>query len=151
MINYEQPDGGDGGGGGSAAGNGVSVRTRKSGDGLETTSELTLRNAAPGDSGNYTCQPSNAGSASIHVFVSEGDCSSSSAVQLSSTYSSFLFCCRDMQSLAIEEQPKVSAFVTTLSRRQQEATFKLRFQKYWSFANSSSSFVKSQNHSTGLG
>ena len=82
MINYEQPDAGGGGGGGSSsAGNGVSVRTRQSGDGLETTSELTVRNAAPGDSGNYTCQPSNAGSASIHVFVSEGDFVSSSAVQ----------------------------------------------------------------------
>ena len=74
MINYEDPDG-DGGGGGGRAGNGVSVRvrTRNSGDGLETTSKLILRNAAPGDSGNYTCQPSNAGSASIHVFVSEGN------------------------------------------------------------------------------
>ena len=78
MINYEEP----GGGGSTSAGNGVSVRTRQSsGDGLETTSELTVRNAAPGDSGNYTCQPSNAGSASIHVFVSEGDFLSSYAVQ----------------------------------------------------------------------
>ena len=75
MINYEDPDGGGGGGGGvgGRSGSGVSVRTRKSEDGLETTSKLILRNAAPGDSGNYTCQPSNAGSASIHVFVSEGE------------------------------------------------------------------------------
>ena len=72
MINYEDPDG-RGGGGQRSGGHGVSVLTRKSEDGLETTSELILRNAAPGDSGNYTCQPSNAGSASIHVFVSEGD------------------------------------------------------------------------------
>ena len=73
MINYEDPDGDGGGGVGWRSGNGVSVRTRKSEDGLETTSKLILRNAAPGDSGNYTCQPSNARGASIHVFVSEGD------------------------------------------------------------------------------
>ena len=71
MINYDGSDGGRGGGSGS--GNGVSVHVRKSKGGLETTSSLTLRNAAPGDSGNYTCQPSNARSASIHVFVSEGE------------------------------------------------------------------------------
>ena len=78
MINYEDPNGGGEGGGGvgGRSSTGVSVRTRMSGDGMETTSRLILRNAAPGDSGNYTCQPSNAQSASIHVFVSEGDFSS---------------------------------------------------------------------------
>ena len=62
MINYE------------AAGSGVSVRTNASvsnGDGV-ITSTLTIRQASPDRSGNYTCRPSNAEPASIQVFVSEG-------------------------------------------------------------------------------
>lgn len=59
MINYDKSDR-------------VSVQTRSSKDKKQTNSTLVIRNADPSQSGNYTCQPSNAIGASIQVFVSEG-------------------------------------------------------------------------------
>lgn len=58
MINYDKSDR-------------VSVQTRSSKDKKQTNSTLVIRNADPSQSGNYTCQPSNAIGASIQVFVSE--------------------------------------------------------------------------------
>ena len=52
---------------------GISVKSKQSADKKKTNSTLSIRNANPGHSGNYTCQPSNAIGASIQVFVSEGE------------------------------------------------------------------------------
>ncbi len=88
MINYDENaggekgggDGGVGGGQGVFSSGGVTVRTRtvqsSSGGGSrrqEIRSTLTVRNAVPEHSGNYSCVPSNAEPASIQVFVSEGE------------------------------------------------------------------------------
>jgi hypothetical protein len=70
MINYDDDSGVSTSS--TFSSGGVTVRTAQSPDGLETNSTLTVRNAGPGHSGNYTCLPSNAKAASIQVFVSEG-------------------------------------------------------------------------------
>ncbi len=57
---------------------GVSVHTSRSDDGTTINSTLVQREVTPEQSGNYTCQPSNARQASIQVFVSEGECMYSS-------------------------------------------------------------------------
>jgi len=58
VVNYDSPRGG------------ISVETTK---GDVTTSRLLITNAKPSDSGNYTCSPSNADSASIIVHVLNGE------------------------------------------------------------------------------
>eukprot|EP00095_Tigriopus_kingsejongensis_P011330 maker-scaffold195_size270011-snap-gene-1.16 protein:Tk11330 transcript:maker-scaffold195_size270011-snap-gene-1.16-mRNA-1 annotation:"hypothetical protein KGM_18218" len=58
MINYDRNDR-------------ISVQTLSSKDKKQTNSTLIIRNADPSQSGNFTCQPSNALGASIQVFVSE--------------------------------------------------------------------------------
>ncbi|XP_060524378.1 neurotrimin isoform X2 [Cylas formicarius] len=58
MINYDTARGG------------IFVETTP---GIRTQSRLTIRDTTDGDSGNYTCSASNTESASIYVFVSEGD------------------------------------------------------------------------------
>ncbi|XP_066249389.1 neurotrimin [Euwallacea similis] len=59
MINYDTARGG------------ISVETVPGPP--RTESRLTIRNTNDADSGNYTCSASNTDSASIYVFVSEGD------------------------------------------------------------------------------
>ncbi|XP_044739915.1 sialoadhesin-like [Chrysoperla carnea] len=58
MINYDMSRGG------------IHVETEP---GPQTQSRLTIRDARDSDSGNYTCTASNTESASIHVYVSQGD------------------------------------------------------------------------------
>lgn len=50
---------------------GVSVVTEK---GAATTSYLLVQDAAPADSGRYSCSPSNAEVASVRVHVLNGEC-----------------------------------------------------------------------------
>ncbi|KAI5744677.1 hypothetical protein M8J76_004344 [Diaphorina citri] len=57
-INYDSPRGG------------VSVITEK---GDVTTSYLLIQRASQGDSGNYTCNPSNANAKTVHVHVLNGE------------------------------------------------------------------------------
>ena len=66
MINYDDEEK-------SGGGNKVRVESSVSKDGKRANSTLTVLQAAPSHSGNYTCQPSNAIGASIQVFVSEGE------------------------------------------------------------------------------
>ncbi|GLV43517.1 defective proboscis extension response 12 [Carabus blaptoides fortunei] len=58
MINYDMSRGG------------INVETQP---GPQTQSQLTIQDAHDGDSGNYTCTASNTESASVYVFVQEGD------------------------------------------------------------------------------
>ena len=55
--------GSTGGGGGAGGASGTADQSTKS--------RLIINEANPGDSGNYTCKPSNAVAASIQVFVSK--------------------------------------------------------------------------------
>ena len=57
MVNYD-------------AGRGITVFTSNAPD--KTQSRFNIKEATPADSGNYTCNPSNAVPASIQVFVSKG-------------------------------------------------------------------------------
>lgn len=60
VLSYDSPRGG------------VSVITEKGGD--VTTSWLLIQTAQPSDSGEYSCKPSNANTASIKVHVLNGKC-----------------------------------------------------------------------------
>ena len=60
VLSYDSPRGG------------VSVITEKGGD--VTTSWLLIQTAQPSDSGEYSCKPSNANTASIKVHVLNGEC-----------------------------------------------------------------------------
>ena len=57
MVNYDKE-------------RGISVFTSHNPE--KTQSRFAIAAASPADSGNYTCKPSNAMSASIQVFVSKG-------------------------------------------------------------------------------
>ena len=57
MVNYD-------------VGRGITVFTSNAPD--KTQSRFNIKEATPADSGNYTCNPSNAVPASIQVFVSKG-------------------------------------------------------------------------------
>jgi len=59
VLSYDSPRGG------------VSVITEKGGD--VTTSWLLIQTAQPSDSGEYSCKPSNANTASIRVHVLNGE------------------------------------------------------------------------------
>lgn len=61
VLSYDSPRGG------------VSVITEKGGD--VTTSWLLIQTAQPSDSGEYSCKPSNANTASIRVHVLNGESS----------------------------------------------------------------------------
>ena len=58
MINYDKQRGG------------ITVETESR---EKTFSRLTITDASRHDSGNYSCKPSNAEPASVHVFVSQGE------------------------------------------------------------------------------
>ena len=52
----------------------VSVHTKLAGDGTnDTYSNLTIHDAGPADSGNYTCRPSNLESTSVQLHVLNGE------------------------------------------------------------------------------
>ncbi|KAK1123118.1 hypothetical protein K0M31_008751 [Melipona bicolor] len=74
VLSYDSPRGG------------VSVITEKGGD--VTTSWLLIQTAQPSDSGEYSCKPSNANTASIKVHVLNGECLHSVIVRFSASVAS---------------------------------------------------------------
>ena len=66
---------------------GISVETSP-----EMRSTLTISGAGASDAGNYTCKPSNALPASVHVFVSEGNNNFSRNLLPQSSHFTFQIC-----------------------------------------------------------
>jgi len=102
VLSYDSPRGG------------VSVITEKGGD--ITTSWLLIQTAQPSDSGEYSCKPSNANTASIRVHVLNGE--------------SLL--------LRVHRFPSRSRFTSNARQRPRHHTFFQHSSAYYFFINQSS-------------